>query len=193
MPPEEPPQPGLTVTFGGQTQPNTKLMELVYDQLRALAGSYLRNERPGHTLQATALVHEAYLRLSPVTGVHWESPAHFFAFAAEIIRRVLVDYARQRNALKRGGGMPRVELSPGIAAAADGVAIDVLDLNTALEGLARADERAAETVKLRYFGGLTTDEIAEVLGVSPRSVANHWAFGKAWLYRRLKGGQCGGA
>ena len=193
MPKEQPRDPALTVTFDGQTQPNTRLMELVYDQLRALAGSYLRNERPGHTLQATALVHEAYLRLSPVTGVHWESPAHFFAFAAEIIRRVLVDYARQRNALKRGGGKPRVELSPGIAAATDGVAIDVLDLNTALDDLARADQRAAQTVKLRYFGGLTTDEIAEVLGVSPRSVANHWAFGKTWLYKQLKRGQCGGA
>lgn len=190
---EQPRKRELTVTFDGKAQPNTKLMELVYNELRALAGSYLRNERPGHTLQATALVHEAYLRLSPVTGVHWESPAHFFAFAAEIIRRVLVDYARQRNALKRGGGKPGVELSPEIAAAADGVAIDVLDLNAALDELARADERAAETVKLRYFGGLTTDEIAKVLDVSPRSVANHWAFGKAWLYKRLKGSPSGGA
>lgn len=193
MPKEPPRDSELTVTFGGQPQPNTRLMELVYDELRALAGSYLRNERPGHTLQATALVHEAYLRISPVTGVHWESPAHFFAFAAEIIRRVLVDYARQRNAVKRGGGKGPVALTPDIAAAADGVGVDVLDLSTALDDLARADERAARTVELRYFGGLTVDEIAKVLDVSPRSVANHWTFGKAWLYKRLKGGQSGGA
>ncbi len=128
-----------------------------------------------------------------MTGVHWESPAHFFAFAAEIIRRVLVDYARQRNAVKRGGGKGPVALTPDIAAAADGVGVDVLDLSTALDDLARADERAARTVELRYFGGLTVDEIAKVLDVSPRSVANHWTFGKAWLYKRLKGGQSGGA
>ena len=185
---EEPRQPGLAVTFDGQTQPNTRLMELVYDELRALAGSYLRNERPGHTLQATALVHEAYMRISEVTGIHWQSPAHFFAFAAEAIRRVLVDYARQRNTLKRGGDKPRVVLTPTVVSMADGVAIDVLDLNAALEDLACVDERAAQTVELRYFGGLTTAEIAGVLDVSPRSVDNHWAFGKAWLYKRLKTG-----
>jgi RNA polymerase sigma factor (TIGR02999 family) len=181
-----PQKPSVEVTFDGRSKPDTRLMELVYDELRALAGSYLKHERAGHTLQATALVHEAYMRISEVTGIHWKSPAHFFAFAAEVIRRVLVDHARKRNAAKRGGGQPRVDLTPTLMSGADGVTIDVLDLNAALEALAEIDTRAAQTVELRYFGGLTTEEIADVLGVSPRSVSNHWAFGKAWLFQRLR-------
>jgi RNA polymerase sigma-70 factor (ECF subfamily) len=186
---EQDTSPRLAVTIDGQLKPDTKLMELVYDELRLLAGSYLRNERAGHTLQATALVHEAYVRISEVTGVHWQSPAHFFAFAAEAIRRVLVDHARRHNTTKRGGGQSRLALSPEIPAEPTTSAIDLLDLNTALEELANEDDRAAKTVELRYFGGLTVNEVAEVLQESPRSVANHWAFGKAWLYKRLRQGR----
>jgi RNA polymerase sigma factor (TIGR02999 family) len=183
---DKPSNTGPSVNPDENRTPDPRLLEEVYDQLRALAGSYLRRERPDHTLQATALVHEAYLRISENTGAEWQSPAHFFAFAAETIRRVLVDHARKHNALKRGGDRQRVELAPSVSSNNDGLAVDVLDLNAALEDLAKTDAQAARTVELRYFGGLTMDEIATVLEVSPRTVTNHWAFGKAWLHKRLK-------
>lgn len=162
-----------------------QLYELVYDELRRLAQSQLNDERPGHTLQATALVHEVYLRLLGQNDIHWENRSHFFAISAKAIRRILVDHARKRGRQKRGGGAERVSLS-NVADVVDGdQSTDVVALNEALELLAAHDAAGAKVVELRYFGGLKTKEIAAVTGVSTRTVERQWQYARAWLYRQL--------
>ena len=161
-----------------------QLMPLVYDELRALAESYLKTERPGHTLQATALVHEAYVRLVKQEDVEWRSRAHFFAVAAQAIRRILVDHARSRHRVKRGGEHQRVLLDEGAMPAQEREA-DLVALDDALERLAQLHERQARIVELRFFGGLTLKDVAEYLGVSPRTVDGDWSMARAWLKREL--------
>jgi RNA polymerase sigma factor (TIGR02999 family) len=163
-----------------------QLLPPVYDALRELARSRLRRERAGHTLQATDLVHEAYGRLADQSRVNWRGRTHFFAVAAQAMRRVLVDHARQRGRQKRGGGAQRVTL--GGVKAPPGSELDLeelISLDRALKKLAALDERDARVVELRYFGGLTTREIADFLGVSERTVRGDWAFARAWLKKEL--------
>jgi RNA polymerase sigma-70 factor (ECF subfamily) len=163
-----------------------QLLPLVYDGLRRLARSQLRRERADHTLQPTELVHEAYERLADQTRVNWRGRTHFFAVAAQVMRRLLVDHARQRGRRKRGGGAQRITLG-GLAdrAGPDLGLEELVALDRALKKLAELDEREARGVELRYFAGLTTEEIANVLGVSERTVRNDWAFARAWLKREL--------
>ena len=170
-----------------------QLLPLVYDELRRLAKSYFRREPADHTLQATALVHEAYERLADQSRVDWRGRTHFFAVAAQVMRRLLVDHARQRGRLKRGGGEQRVTLE-GLAGSPAGPDLDLLEivaLDRAMEQLAALDAREARVVELRYFGGLTTTEIASFLCVSERTVRNDWAHARAWLKEEIS--QEGGA
>jgi RNA polymerase sigma-70 factor (ECF subfamily) len=161
-----------------------ELVALVYDELREVARRQLRNERPGHTLQPTALVNEAYLRLFDADTNGWESRAHFFGVAARAMRQVLVDHARKRDAAKRGGELQRVTLITDIAEAASET--DVLDLHLALEKLAQNDDALGRLVELRFFAGLTLDEAADLIGVSRRKAANDWAAARLWLQRELR-------
>ncbi len=164
------------------------LLPLVYDELRRLAAARLAREAPGHTLEATALVHEAYLRLVGVDpDAPWDGRGHFFAAAAEAMRRILVEAARRRGRKKRGGGRAPLELDPASLAAPE-AADDLLDLDEALARLASVEPRAAEVVKLRVFAGLTVRQAAEALGVSPRSADNDWAYARAWLLADLADG-----
>lgn len=162
-----------------------ELVALVYDELREIARRQLRNERPGHTLQPTALVNEAYLRLFDASANSWESRAHFFGIAARAMRQVLVDHARRRDADKRGGKLERVTLVTDIAQAGSGET-DLLDLHLALEKLSQHDDALARLVELRFFGGLTLDEAADTIGVSRRKAANDWAAARLWLQRELR-------
>ena len=161
-----------------------ELLPLVYDDLRSLARRYLARENAGHTLQPTALVHEAWVRLVDQSRVQWKGRTHFFAIGAQAMRRVLVDHARGRLRDKRGGGRPRVELREDVALASERDE-DVLAVDEALEKLARLDERQARIVELRFFGGLSVEEVAEVLGVSKRTVEAEWTMLRAWLRREL--------
>jgi RNA polymerase sigma factor (TIGR02999 family) len=164
-----------------------ELLPLVYDELRQLAAQRMAQEQPGQTLQATALVHEAYLRLVDVERAqHWNSRGHFFAAAAEAMRRILVDNARRKQSKKRGGDRVRLDLDE-LAPATSERLDDVLDIDAALAGLADADPQAAELVKLRYFAGLSIPQAAAVLDVSPRSADFLWAYARAWLLRSLGG------
>jgi RNA polymerase sigma-70 factor (ECF subfamily) len=160
------------------------LLPLVYDELHRMAARYMHGERRGHTLQTSALVNEAYLRLADYERMEWQGRAHFFAVAARAMRRILVDHARARDYRKRGGGAQRVELGEeaAVAAAPD---TDIVALDEALQELARLDPRKARTVELRYFGGLSVEETAEVLGIAPVTVMRDWATAKAWLLRAL--------
>ena len=171
----------------GSETAQERLMEVVQSELRRLAASYLRRERPGHTLQPTAVVNEAYLRLMPQRGVRWENRAHFFGIAAKMMRRVLVDHARRKRAGKREGfsGDP-VSVSQ-VPDPAGGQDIDVLNLHQALDDLAALDARQASVVELRYFGGLKIDEIAEAIGVSPATVKRELTTATVWLRHRMKG------
>ena len=164
------------------------LLPLVYDELRKLAAQRLAQEKPGQTLQATALVHEAYLRLVDSDTIRrWDSRGHFFAAAAEAMRRILVNRARDKRRLKRGGGLERVDLDLAeIPLAAPGD--DLLALDEALEKLGRDDPACAALVKLRFFAGLTQDESARTLGIARRTADRHWAYAKAWLYQELRRG-----
>ena len=161
-----------------------ELVALVYDELREIAQRQLRHERVDHTLQPTALVNEAYLRLFDASANGWESRAHFFGVAARAMRQVLVDYARKRHAAKRGGELERVTLVTDIAEAGDHTT-DVIELHLALEKLSQNDEALAQLVEMRFFGGLTLDEAADLLGVSRRKAANDWAVARLWLQREL--------
>jgi len=163
------------------------LVPLVYAELGRLAHRQMRAERPDNPLQTTALVHEAYLKLIDSSRVNWQSRAHFFAVAAQLMRRVLVDAARARDARKRGGGALDVgSLADGDAAAATGPRHDVVAVDEALTVLATVDPRKARVVELRYFGGLTVEETAEVVGVSPHTVTRDWKVAKLWLLRELR-------
>jgi RNA polymerase sigma factor (TIGR02999 family) len=168
----------------GDSRAAEQLLPLVYDELRHLAAQKLAREMPGQTLDATALVHEAYLRL--VGGQQFANRGHFFAAAAEAMRRILVDNARRKHRLKRGGGQGRVPLKE-LDVAAPESSEDLLALDEALTGLAAADAEAAELVKLRYFAGLTIPQAAEALGISTRSANFLWAYARAWLLRKIQG------
>jgi RNA polymerase sigma factor (TIGR02999 family) len=171
----------------GDEKARERLMALVYDDLRRKAAAYLRRERGGHTLQPTALVHEAYLRLLAQDRVAWQNRAHFLAIAASMMRRVLVDHGRRQKAKKRGGPAARVTLEDGLAPSMPRE-LDLLALDEALDALAALDEQKARIVELRAFGGLEVEEAAAVLGISPATVKRHWAFALAWLQQRLRGG-----
>jgi RNA polymerase sigma factor (TIGR02999 family) len=164
----------------------TRLMDLVYPELRRIAARHLRGERPGHTLQPTALVNEAYLRLADQPGKEWQGRAHFFAVAARVVRAVLVDHARARNTAKRGAGALTIVLFDAAAQVA-APAVDLLDLDAALRALEHLDPQQSRLVELRYFAGLSIDESAEVLGVSPSSVKRNWLVAKTWIRRQLQG------
>jgi len=164
-----------------------ELMPLVYEELRRLAAHYMRGERPGHTLQTSALVNEAYLRLAGHEEIEWQNRAHFFAVAAQAMRRILVDHARRRGNLKRGGGAHKVNLDQAMIVSGERAA-EVVALDDALARLAEIAPRKSRLVELRFFGGLSVEETAEVLGVSPGTVMRDWTFAKAWLRREVAGG-----
>lgn len=160
------------------------LLAVVYDELHRLAASMMRSERPGHTLQPTVLVHEAWLKLVNQRNVEWQGRAHFFAIAARFMRRILVDHARARRRQKRGGDAVRISLADDLPLSLEQGA-DVLAVHDALERLAQLDERQSRIVELRFFGGLSVDEVAHVLAVSKRTVEADWTLAKAWLRREL--------
>ena len=162
----------------------TELMPKVYESLRSLADVYLRQEQPGHTLQPTALVHEAYMRLAEIDRMEFRDEAHFARAASGAIRRVLVDHARAKNTAKRGGDWQRITLS-GLEGAATEPVIDILALNEALNRLAKLDERAVQVVELRYFGGTTIREAANLIGLGVTTVKEKWDFARVWLQREL--------
>ena len=161
-----------------------ELLPLVYGELRKLAQRYMKNERPDHTLQATALVHDAYIRLVDWENVSWQNRAHFFSVAANVMRNILVDHAVKRKAQKRDFGQ-RIELTEDISFST-GTQLDLIELNEALEALAAFEAQQAQIVELRFFGGLSIEETAHVLGISTATVKREWAIAKTWLYRRLK-------
>jgi RNA polymerase sigma factor (TIGR02999 family) len=176
---------GLLVNWSnGDQHALEQLVPLVYGELRRLAQAYLRRERPDHTLQSTALVHEAFLRLVNQRSVHWKNRAHFFGIAAQLIRRILVDHARAHQADKRGAGAFKLSLDEaiGVARKQD---LDLVALDDALHKLARLDPQQGRIVELRFFTGLSIEETAEVIGVSPATVKREWSTARAWLYRDL--------
>ena len=177
--------PGITQLLmawsDGRREALDELIPLVYEDLRRVAAGYMRQEAAGHALQPTALVHEAYVRLIDQKQVKWRNRAHFFGVAAGMMRRILVDHARRRRADKRGGDWERVTLEENDVAAEGPREIDVLTLHDSLERLATFDPQQARIVELRYFGGLTIEEAAEVVGVSPATVVREWTIAKAWL------------
>lgn len=170
---------------GGSRSAPEQLLPLVYDELRKLAHAYLQNERADHSLQATALVHEAYIRLVDWQTVSWQNRAHFFAVAAGVMRKILVDHARAKRAQKRGGDGQKLEINEAIGFAAERE-IDLIALDEALKNLAEFDDVQARLVEMRFFGGLTIEETAHALGVSPATVKREWTAAKAWLYQRIK-------
>lgn len=160
-----------------------ELVPIVYEELRRLAHHYMRGERAGHTLQTTALVNEAYMRLAGLDAMRWHDRTHFFAMAATLMRRVLVDYARQRGRAKRGAGISLT--SPDENAAAPEAAVDIVALDAALARLATVDEQQSRVVELRFFAGLSVEQTAEALGISPATVKRDWATAKLWLFNEL--------
>lgn len=179
---------GLLVAWGsGDRAAGDKLLPLVYDELHRRAAAAMRRENEGNTLQTTALVHEAYMRLVDQERVQWRNRAQFYGVAAQVMRRILIDHAREHLAAKRGGGAQQVTLSGVPIDAHDDGAVDLLALHEALERLALLDARQARLVELRYFGGLSIEETAEALEVSPATVKREWATARAWLRRELSG------
>jgi RNA polymerase sigma factor (TIGR02999 family) len=177
----------LSAIEQGEPQASEQLLPLVYDELRRLAAEKMAAEKPGQTLQATALVHEAYLRLvGAEEAPHWDGRRHFFAAAAEAMRRILVENARRKQRVRHGGGLQRVELDDDFLAV-EGPAEDVLAIDEALNELAGRDAQTAELVRLHYFAGLTMEQAAEILRISPRTAYRIWSYARAWLYRRLAG------
>lgn len=175
----------LLVQVGqGRRSAAEQLMPLVYDQLRALARSFFAAQRPNHTLEPTALVHEAFLRLVGPSQTDWTGRAHFFAVAAKAMRQILINHAEAKQAAKRGGGWQRITLSEAVHESGDRE-VELLALNEALSSLEEMDERQARVVELRFFGGLTVEEAAEVLKVAPRTIELDWRMAKAWLVRKL--------
>jgi RNA polymerase sigma-70 factor, ECF subfamily len=176
----------LRAWSGGDQGALERLTPIVYQELHRLARIHMRRERPGHSLQTTALVNEAYMRLVDYKRMEWQNRAHFFAASAQVMRRILVEHARRHN-LKRGGGLPHVSLDE--AAVVDGDrSADLVALDDAMNALARLDSRKVQVVEMRFFGGLSVEETAEVLKVSPVTVMRDWNTAKSWLYRELTGG-----
>lgn len=169
----------------GNTQVLELLLPVVYKELRSLANNYLRRERADHTLQPTALVHEAYIKLVDQKNVQWQNRAHFFGVAANIMRRILVDHARKHNADKRGGEFSKEQLEEALVVVSDEKSFELLALDDALEQLAKVDPQKSRIVELRYFGGLSVEETAEVMGISEITVKRHWKMAKAWLYGQI--------
>jgi RNA polymerase sigma factor (TIGR02999 family) len=170
----------------GDTSALERLTPFVYDELHRLARRYMRGERPGHSLQTTALVNEAYMRLVGYERMQWQNRAHFFAVSAQAMRRILVEHARRHNQ-RRGGNVPHVSLDEAALVGGDRAA-DLVALDDALNTLAQLDPRKAQVVEMRFFGGLNVDETASVLKVSPATVMRDWGTAKTWLYRELAGG-----
>jgi len=162
-----------------------QLMPLVYGELRRLAAAYLRRERSNHTLQSTALVHEAFLRMVHQQDVQWRNRAHFYGIAAQMIRRILVDYARGQHAEKRGAGAVKLVLDEALAVPQQSPDVDLLSLNDALDRLTELDERQSRVVELRFFAGLSIEETAEVMHLSPASIKREWQTARAWLFREM--------
>jgi RNA polymerase sigma-70 factor, ECF subfamily len=185
----DPAREDVTVLLGQLASGNdgaaSRLMPLVYDELRRLAGGYMRRERTDHTLQATALVHEAYLKLVEQRSVNWQGRAHFFGIAAQMMRRILVDHARTHLRDKRGAGEKPVPLDEALVFAPE-QSSELVKLDQSLERLAKLDPRQAKIVELRFFGGLNVPDTAKVLGISPITVKRDWAMAKAWLHGDLK-------
>lgn len=176
----------LEAAANGDAQAPARLLDLVYTQLRAIAGQRMGSERRSHTLQATALVHEAYLRLLGGSQIQWAGRAHFFAAAADAMRRILIDHARSRNALKRGGGKAALAITNVADLAAEGDPAGILALDEAMSRLEGVDADAAAVVRLRFYAGLGVEETAQALGRSPRTVRREWAFARAWLREALE-------
>ena len=170
----------------GDQQAASQLMDRVYDELRHIASNYMRAERRGHTLDTTALVHEAYLRLIGNQNIQWQNRAHFFALASQAMRRVLIDWARKYRAAKRGAGKPKVELEKA-AVFVESQAEEYLALDEALNRLEKLDQRQSKIIELRFFGGLTIEEVARVLNISPATVKREWSLARAWLYKQVRG------
>jgi RNA polymerase sigma factor (TIGR02999 family) len=177
----------LKAATQGDAQASAELIELVYADLRRQAQALLGREKAGHTLQPTALVHEAYMQLIRHDRMDWQGRAHFFAMAATLMRRILVDHARKRSAARRGGGMPRLSFEEGLGLCPENET-DVLALHDALTALEALDARQAQVVVMRFFAGMTVPEVAAVMGVSTRTVEGDWAMARAWLLRELGGG-----
>lgn len=169
----------------GDREALDRLMPVVYDELRRAARNQMRRESGGNTLQASALVNEVYLRMVGLAGVEWQNRAHFFAIASSMMRRILLDAARARAAHKRGGGDLRITWNDEVIAAADSQAANLIAIDDALEALAKVDARKARMVELRFFGGLSVDEMSAVLGISPQSVKRDWRLARAWLSKEL--------
>jgi RNA polymerase sigma-70 factor (ECF subfamily) len=169
----------------GDKEAASKLIPMVYDELRRLAGGYMRRERGDHTLQATALVHEAYLKLVEQRSVDWQGRAHFFGIAAQVMRRILVDHARGHLREKRGSGQQAVPLDEALVFAPE-QSMELVKLDEALKRLSKLDPRQGRIVELRFFGGLTVEQTADLLGISPKTVKRDWSMAKAWLHGDLK-------
>ena len=185
----QPSQNGTQLLIGwskGDKEALDALLPLVYEELRKQAARYLRRERAGHTLQTTALIHEAYLKLVDQKNVHWQNRAHFFGIAAQLMRRILVDHARTKKRAKRGGSDIRVSFNDAnlIGQARD---LDIVALDEALARLAEIDQQQSRIVELRFFSGLTVEETAEILAISPATVKRDWSMAKAWLHREISG------
>jgi len=169
---------------GGNREAVDALTPLVYQELKRIAGGQLRSERPGHTLQATALVHEAYLKMVDQRETSWQNRAHFFGVAAQVMRRILLDYAKGRRREKRGGGAVRATLDEALVIGHDRSA-DLIEIDEVLTRLEQLDARQAKVVELRFFGGLSVEETAEAMGISEPTVKREWAMARAWLHREL--------
>lgn len=183
LPPQEVTQ--LLVDWGNGNQAALdRLMPVVYTELRQLAHRYMRRERPGHTMQTTALIHEAYLRLVDQNQVRWQHQAHFFGIAARLMRQILIEHARSRTRAKRGGGVGTISLDEA-AIVSQARATELLALDDALERLATIDPRKSRVVELRFFGGLSVEEAAQVLNIAPNTVLRDWRMAKAWLRREI--------
>lgn len=174
----------LVAWSNGDKNARDQLMTIVYQELHRLAHHYMKRESPGHTLQTSALVNEAFVRLVDQRNVQWQNRAHFFGIAAQMMRRILVDYARQRRYAKRGGGAPRMALDDALIISEERSA-EVIELHEALEKLVEFDPRKSQIVELRFFGGLSIEETADVLAVSPGTVMRDWTLAKAWLRREM--------
>ena len=175
----------LKAISAGEISAPDRLLPVVYDELRRLAHGYMQNERSDHTLQATALVHEAYIQLVDWKNVSWQNRAHFFAAAAQMMRKILVDHAREKNALKRGGGLRTIALDDAISFPNHNN-VDLMSLDDAMTELNSFDPQQAKIVELRFFGGLTIEETAHAMDISDSTVKRDWQIAKAWLYNRMK-------